>query len=173
MIAGGAIGGVFRGRAEMGPRALGHRSIVADPRSPESRRRLNGTLKRREEFQPFAPAALKRSCPRWFPGGEESPFMLRTVKVPRETRERLPAVVHADGTARVQSVEEGDASGLSDLLAAFERRTGVPVLLNTSFNVMGKPIVHSVEDAFGVFLGSGLDGLVIGDWLFSKPETPS
>lgn len=172
LLAGGAIGGVFRGRAEMGPRALGHRSIVADPRTTASRDRLNRTLKRREEFQPFAPAALSRACPRWFPGGHDSPYMLRTVAVPAETRAALPAVVHADGTARVQAVEEGDASGFAPLLEAFERRAGLPVLLNTSLNRRGEPLADSPADALAIFGGAGLDFLLLEDRLLLREGAP-
>ena len=98
--------------------------------------------------------------------------MLRTVKVPRETREKLPAVVHADGTARVQSVEEGDASGLSDLLTAFERRTGAAVLLNTSLNRGGEPLADSPGDALAIFRGAGLDFLLMGDRLVLREGLP-
>jgi carbamoyltransferase len=165
MVAGGAIGGLFRGRAEMGPRALGHRSIVADPRTLRSRDRLNGMIKRREDFQPFAPAVLGSACDRLFPGGRGSPYMLRTVVVPPEVREQIPAVVHADGTARVQSVEEGDASGLSGLLCALGRRTGLPVLLNTSLNRRGEPLADSPADAVAIFREAGLDFLLMGERL--------
>jgi len=172
LLAAGAIGALFRGRAEMGPRALGHRSIVADPRNPLSRERLNRSLKRREEFQPFAPAALARACPRWFPGGQDSPYMLRTVAVPPETRERLPAVVHADGTARVQSVEEGDPSGFSELLGAFEHRSGVPVLLNTSLNRRGEPLADSPTDALDIFRQTDLDFLLMEGTLLLREGLP-
>lgn len=172
LLAGGAIGGVYRGRAEMGPRALGHRSIVADPRTATSRDRLNQTLKRREDFQPFAPVALSRACPRWFPGGHDSPYMLRTVAVPTETRAALPAVVHADGTARVQAVEEGDASGFAPLLEAFERRAGIPVLLNTSLNRRGEPLADSPAEALAIFRGAGLDFLLLEDRLLLREGEP-
>lgn len=168
LLSEGAVGAVFRGRAEMGPRALGHRSILADPRSTECRRRLNGSIKRREPFQPFAPAVLGEACDRFFPGGRNSPFMLRTVRVAPGVAEAFPAVVHADGTARVQSVEEGDASGLSEILRAFERRTGAPVLLNTSLNRRGEPLADSPRDAVEIFRDGGLDFIWLEDLLLLR-----
>lgn len=172
LLANGAIGGVFRGRAEMGPRALGHRSIVADPRGPHSRERLNHTLKRREAFQPFAPAALARACLKWFPGGSGSPYMLRTITVLPETCVALASVVHQDRTARLQTVEEGDASGLSPLLESFERRSGIPILLNTSLNRRGEPLADSPGDALAIFRGTDLDFLLLEDRLVVREGLP-
>ena len=170
MLSGGAIGAIFLGRSEMGPRALGHRSILADPRGADLKGRLNSEIKSRESFQPFAPAVLSEACGELFPGGEDSPFMLRTLPVPAEVRGRLPAVLHADGTARVQAVVDGDASGLSPLLRAFEKRTGLPVLLNTSLNRRGEPLADSPEDAIEIFLATGLDFLLIEGSLVVKGE---
>ncbi len=168
LLAGGAIGGWFRGRSEMGPRALGHRSILADPRNPDSRRRLNEDVKRREAFQPFAPCVLLEASEEIFPGLGPSPFMLRTSPVARAWRERIPAVVHTDGTARPQTVSDGDCSGLADLLKAFADRTGLPVLLNTSLNRRGEPLAESPEDALAIFLETGLDFLVLEDRLVER-----
>jgi len=168
LLAGGAIGAVFRGRAEMGPRALGHRSILADPRTPSTKDRLNRTVKRRLPFQPFAPAVLEPACSEFFPDGRDSPYMLRTVPVPLGVRGRLPAVVHSDGTARVQSVRKGDASGLSDILESFGMETGLPVLLNTSLNRKGEPIADSPGDAIEIFRETELDFLLLEDLLLTR-----
>lgn len=172
LLANGAVGAVFRGRSEMGPRALGHRSILADPRSESARDRLNDRVKEREFFQPFAPAVLASACPHLFPRARVSPFMLLTVAVPPDVQERIPAVVHLDGTARVQVVEEGDASGLSGLLAAFERRAGLPVLLNTSLNRKGEPMADSPNDAVETFREAGLDFLLMEDTLVVREGAP-
>lgn len=168
LLAGGAIGGWFRGRSEMGPRALGHRSILADPGRPDSRTRLNSLIKRRETFQPFAPCVLLDACEALFPGLGPSPFMLRTWPVEKEVQARIPAVTHDDGTARVQTVVDGDGSGLADLLRAFAGHTGLPVLLNTSLNRRGEPLAESPEDAVAVFQETGLDFLVIEDFLIER-----
>lgn len=169
LLAAGKILGWFQGRAEFGPRALGNRSILADPRSPVMGERLNREVKFRERFRPYAPAILHEHGPEFFEDYQESPYMERTLRFRPNWRERVPAVVHVDGTGRLQTVKEEWNPRFQALLAAFHRRTGVPVLLNSSFNVMGKPMVHGVEDAFGVFLGSGMDALAIGDHLFTKP----
>ncbi|AAU92344.1 putative nodulation protein nolNO [Methylococcus capsulatus str. Bath] len=168
----GKILGWVQGRAEFGPRALGNRSILADPRRGETGERINREVKFRERFRPYAPAVLHEHGPNWFLSYQESPYMERTLRFRPEVRESVPAVVHVDGTGRLQTVNPEWNPRFHDLLARFHRQSGVPLLLNTSFNVMGKPIVHGLEDAFGVFLGSGMDALAIGDYLFIKPETP-
>lgn len=169
LLADGKIIGWVQGRAEFGPRALGSRSILADPRSSEMAERLNREVKFRERFRPFAPAILHEFGPDYFEDYQDSPYMERTLRFRPDVRERVPAVVHVDGTGRLQSVTAERNGRFHALLARFHELTGVPILLNTSFNVMGKPIVHAVEDAFAVFMGSGLDALVIGDVLFQKP----
>lgn len=169
LLAAGKILGWVQGRAEFGPRALGNRSILADPRRPELGKRLTTEVKFREPFRPYAPAILHEFGPAYFEGYQEAPYMERALPFRPEARGRVPAVVHVDGTGRLQTVKREWNPRFHALLTEFHRRTDVPVLLNTSFNVMGKPMVHSVEDAFAVFLGSGLDALVIGDTLFSKP----
>jgi carbamoyltransferase len=157
----------MQGRAEFGPRALGNRSILADPRSPGIRDRLNATVKFREEFRPFAPSILDEFGPDYFHDYSPSPYMDRTL---RWIAERAPpGVTHVDGTGRLQSVVEAMNPLYTKLIRAFHRRTGVPILLNTSFNVMGRPIIHDVEDALGVFFTSGLELLVIGNKAFAKP----
>lgn len=168
LLAAGKIVGWARGRAEFGPRALGNRSILADPRSPGMRDAINSTVKFREEFRPLAPAILHEHGPEYFEAYEESPYMERTLRFRAEVRDRVPSVVHVDGTGRVQSVSAAMYPDFRKLLTAFHRRTGVPLLLNTSFNVMGKPIIHSVEDAVAVFHTSGLDALVLEDYLAEK-----
>ncbi|MEW6039392.1 MAG: carbamoyltransferase C-terminal domain-containing protein [Pseudomonadota bacterium] len=172
LLAQGKVLGWVQGRAEFGPRALGNRSILADPRRAETGERINREVKFRERFRPYAPAILHEHGPDWFEAYQESPYMERTLRFRREARERAPAVVHVDGTGRLQTANSEWNPRFHDLLARFHRLSGVPALLNTSFNVMGKPIVHSMEDAFGVFLGSGLDALAAGDHLFTKPDTP-
>lgn len=167
LLAEGRIVGWFQGRAEMGPRALGARSILADPRRPESRERLNATVKRREPFRPFAPIVPLEAASDWFQvaPGDPYPFMLHTVETRIEVRERIPAVVHIDGSARIQTVSAIEQPRLHRLLVEFGRITGVPVLLNTSFNRAGEPIVNSPEDAVRAFREGGLDALVLEDLL--------
>ena len=165
-LAKGAIVGWMQGRAEFGPRALGNRSILADPRFPDIRDRLNATVKFREEFRPFAPSILHEFGPDYFHDYSPSLYMDRTL---RWIADRAPpGVTHVDGTGRLQSVCEEMNPLFYKLIDAFRRLTGVPILLNTSFNVMGRPIVHDVEDALGVFFTSGIDLLVIGDKAFDK-----
>ncbi len=169
LLAEGALVGWVQGRAELGPRALGHRSILADPRSPGTKDRINGRVKFREVFRPFAPSILHEHGADWFEDYAFSPYMERTLRWRPEVRDRVPAVVHADGTGRLQSVRADLSPGFHALISAFHGRTGVPLLLNTSFNVMGRPMVHDVEDAVAVFHTSGLDAMVIDDVLFEKP----
>lgn len=169
LLARGRILGWIQGRAEFGPRALGNRSILADPRPKDMGERINREVKFRERFRPYAPVILHEYGLDFFANYQESPYMDRTLRFKPAVRDRVPAVVHVDGTGRLQTLKEDWNPRFHALLSEFHRRSGVPVLLNTSFNVMGKPIVHSVEDAASVFLTSGLDALVIGDHLFTKP----
>lgn len=168
-LAAGQIIGWAQGRAEFGPRALGNRSILADPRALDISDRINREVKFRERFRPYAPAILHEHGPAFFEDYQETPYMDRTLRFKSEARARVPGVVHVDGTGRLQTVKREWNPRFHALLGEFQRLSGVPVLLNTSFNVMGKPIVHSMEDAIAVFLGSGLDGLAVGDYLFRKP----
>jgi carbamoyltransferase len=170
LLARGRVIGWFQGRAEFGPRALGNRSILADPRNPGMKDRLNDRVKFREEFRPFAPSILDKHGPEWFEDYQFGPYMERTLVFRPEVRTRVPAVVHEDYTGRLQSVTRELNPRYFDLISAFNALTGVPILLNTSFNVMGKPIVHTVEDAVAVFTTSGLDALAIEDYLIEKPE---
>lgn len=168
-LAAGEIGGWFQGGAEFGPRALGHRSIIADPRSPDTKPRLDREIKRREAFRPYAPAVLRAEAAAWFDMGpaDDSPFMLRIVPVRASRRALIPAVVHVDGTARVQTVTPADGR-FHALIAAFAAQTGVPLLLNTSFNAPGEPIVERPEEALLHLLAGGLDFCVIEDRLFER-----
>ncbi|MBV1857486.1 MAG: hypothetical protein KUG77_03675 [Nannocystaceae bacterium] len=168
MLADGKLVGWAQGRAEFGPRALGHRSILADPRDPGMKDRINGEVKFREGFRPFAPSILPEHGQAYFEDYQASPYMDRALRVRPEMRDRIPAVVHEDGTARLQTVNEEWAPRYARLLREFHRLTDVPILLNTSFNVMGKPIVHTVEDALAVFHTTGLDALVLEDTLIIK-----
>jgi carbamoyltransferase len=167
-LAAGELVGFMQGRAELGPRALGNRSILADPRRADTKARINDAVKFREGFRPLAPAILPQHGREYFDDYADSPYMERSLVFRSEVRARVPAVVHVDGTGRLQSVREDWSPRLHGVLSAFHAETGVPVLLNTSFNVMGKPIVHSVEDAAAVFATSGLDVLVIDDHVFRK-----
>ncbi len=170
LLAKGKLIAWVQGRAEFGPRALGNRSILADPRDPQMKDKLNARVKFREAFRPFAPAILDDYGEEYFQDYQVSPYMERTLKFRKEKANQVPAVVHVDGTGRVQSVCKAWNPKFHQLLSAFHRQTGVPVLLNTSLNQMGKPMVHGVEDAVAVFMTSGLDVLVIGDYLFQKPH---
>ena len=165
-LAAGAIVGWVQGRAEFGPRALGHRSILADPRSPTVKERLNASVKFREEFRPFAPSILHEHGASWFEDYAASPYMERTL---RWCPDRAPrGVRHVDGTGRLQSVTAEGSPLFHALISKFHALTGVPILLNTSFNVMGRPMVHDVEDVLGVFLTSDIDMVVIDGCVFRK-----
>jgi carbamoyltransferase len=168
LLAAGEIVAWMRGRAEYGPRALGNRSILADPRGGAVKDRINVRIKFREEFRPFAPAILDEHGPEYFEDYQASPYMERTLLFRLEVRQRVPAVVHVDGSGRLQTVRRDLNPDFHALLTAFFELTGVPILLNTSLNVMGKPIADSVEDALGVFFLSGVDALVVGDCLIRK-----
>jgi carbamoyltransferase len=168
VLAEGAVVGWFQGRSEFGPRALGNRSILADPRKAEMKDILNSRVKHRQAFRPFAPIVLAERSREIFEGEEESPFMLLAKRVRREWRDRVPAIVHVDGTARVQTVRRDTNELLHRLLEEFDALTGVPVLLNTSFNVKGEPIVEAPDDAMECFLSTGIDYLVLHDRLIAK-----
>ncbi len=172
MLAAGQVLGWFHDRMEFGPRALGSRSILADPRRPEIASRINAEVKYRELFRPFAPAILAECAPEYFELCQPSPFMLLVAPVRPDKRAQLPAITHADGSARVQTVSESDHPRFYRLLRAFNELTGCPALVNTSFNVKGEPIVHSPDDAYQCFMRSGLDALVIGNFLMEKRSQP-
>jgi carbamoyltransferase len=164
----GHVVGWFQGRSEFGPRALGNRSILADPRRPEMKAVLNSRVKHRQAFRPFAPIVLAERASEIFEGDEPSPFMLLAKHVRPEWKNRIPAVVHVDGTARVQTVAVEGNERLYRLLKEFEALTETPVLLNTSFNVKGEPIVETPQDAMDCFLATGIGYLVLHDMLIGK-----
>ena len=168
LLAQGKIIGWVQGRAEFGPRALGNRSILADPRSSQVKEVINARVKFREEFRPFAPSILHEHGAEYFENYQQSPYMERTLKFRRDVMDKVPGVVHEDGTGRLQSVTREGNPRYHALISHFHELTGVPLVLNTSFNVMGKPIAHSVEDAIAVFFTSGLDALFIDDLLIEK-----
>jgi carbamoyltransferase len=167
-LADGQLIGWVQGRAEFGPRALGNRSILADARPADAKDKINAKVKYREAFRPFAPSILHEHGAEWFEDYQESPYMERTLKFKPNMRDKVPAVVHADGTGRLQSVKREWNQRYYDLISAFNALTGVPLILNTSFNIMGKPILHSAEDALQMLHTTGLDAVIIEDWLISK-----
>jgi len=197
----GSVVAVFAGRMEFGPRALGNRSILADPRNPETQRTLNLKVKKREGFRPFAPAVLAEHAAEWFDLDVPSPYMTLVAQVATErmlvpvsvgsgdhhrsgddatdladlvaqVRSTIPAVTHLDGSARVQTVDAEQAPAFHRILTAFHRRTGCPVLVNTSFNVRGEPIVATPEDAYRCFMTTDIEHLLIEDCLLSKVDQP-
>jgi carbamoyltransferase len=168
-LANGKIVGWFQGRFEMGPRALGNRSILADPRRPEMRDALNAKVKQREPFRPFAPAVPVERAAEFFEIDQPDPFMTLAPRVRPEIRDRIPAAVHVDGTGRIQTVERMTNPRYYSLIEEFGRLTGVPILLNTSFN-RTEPIVASPRDAVECYLKSGIDVLVLGDYYVSDRD---
>jgi carbamoyltransferase len=193
LLAGEQVVGVCEGRMEYGPRALGGRSILGDPRSPRMQSVMNLKIKFRESFRPFAPAVRREDVADWFELDVDSPYMLLVAPVKAErrcagvvddpeaplrerihaVRSEIPAVTHVDGSARVQTVEAENAPRFHALLTAFKERTGCPVLINTSFNVRGEPIVCTPEDAYRCFMRTEMDALVLGDYLLLKAEQPA
>jgi len=155
---------------EFGPRALGSRSLLADARDPKMKDVINAKVKFREAFRPFAPAVLKERAHEYFemPEGMDAPFMLLVPKVRAEKQAVIPAVTHRDGTGRVQTVTEEDNGRYYRLIRTFGARTGVPVVINTSFNVRGEPIVCTPGDALRTFLNTGIDAVVLGDYLVTQ-----
>jgi carbamoyltransferase len=168
LLAEGKIVGWYQGRMEFGPRALGGRSILADPTRADMKDLINKYVKHREEFRPFAPSCLAEKAPEYFEGCTDSPFMLFVYPVKPDKRDQVPAITHIDGTARVQTVTREALPQYYKLIEAFERRRGVPMVLNTSFNIMGEPIVHTPADAVRCFYGTGMDALAIGKYVVVK-----
>jgi carbamoyltransferase len=169
LLAQNKIIGWYQGRMEFGPRALGSRSILASPIDASMQRRLN-LVKDREDFRPVAPVVLEEDAAEWFDHGSYSPFMLFTYHVKENKSELIPAVTHVDGTARIQTINERQNPVYYNLLREFKEITGVPVLVNTSFNTLGKPIVCSPRDAIECFWTSPFDALVIGSFLLEKEK---
>jgi len=192
ILASGNALGWFQGRMEFGPRSLGARSILADARSPQMRSILNLKVKFRESFRPFAPSVLREDLSEWFDLDRDSPYMLlvcdvaqRHRKVVPEAQRNLfgidrlnvpksdiPAVTHVDDSARVQTVDRERNPRLTELLEAFAGITGCPVMINTSFNIRGEPIVCTAADAYRCFMTTNIDVLVIDDFLLLKDEQP-
>ena len=168
MIASGKIIGWFQGRSEFGPRALGHRSILAHPGLKNIKQEINAKVKFREEFRPFAPAVISERAKEIFNIKGESPFMTIAVMVREEWRNRLPGITHINNTGRVQTVSKEDPL-FYDLLSEFEKITRIPVVLNTSFNIKGQPIVETPLEAISTFSGTGIDAVIIGKYLIEKP----
>lgn len=160
--------GWFQGGSELGPRALGCRSILADPRQPKMRDYINSSIKSRELFRPFAPSVLESEFSLCFEGVQHSPYMEIASTVRTEMKERIPAVVHIDGSSRAQTVSEKDNKKYYNLIEAFFGKTGIPLVLNTSFNLGGEPIVETPTDALNTFMNSELDALVLGDFVVRK-----
>jgi carbamoyltransferase len=168
MIADGLIIAWFQGRAEFGPRALGNRSILADPRRKDMKDLLNAKVKFREPFRPYAPSVLEEACGTYFASDVPSPYMLRAYPTRPEMIEVLPAITHVDGTARVQTVSREQNPRYHRLIEEFGRITGVPCVLNTSFNIRGEPIINTVDEAIKCLMTTGLDALFVEDYLVVK-----
>jgi carbamoyltransferase len=172
LIADGNVVGWYQGRMEFGPRALGGRSILADPRDPKMRDTLNLKIKFREGFRPFAPSVLADKASEWFEIDCESPYMLLVAQV-REGKRTIPSVTHVDNSARLQTVTRESSPLYYDLIREFEKITGVPVIINTSFNVRGEPIVCTPHDAYLCFMRTNMDALVLGPYLLEKKDQPA
>lgn len=170
MIADGKVVALFQGKMEFGPRALGNRSILADPRRPEMKDIVNSVVKHREGFRPFAPVCLEEDAGKYFLGCSTSPYMIKTYPVVEGMGEVIPAVTHVDNTARVQTVTREQNQFYYDVIKAFSSRTGVSVILNTSFNIRGEPIVNTPVDAVRCFYGTGIDALAMPPFLFVKKD---
>ncbi|HQR65792.1 MAG TPA: carbamoyltransferase C-terminal domain-containing protein [Thermoanaerobaculia bacterium] len=166
-IASGEIVGWYQGRGEWGPRALGNRSIVVDPRRADMKDVLNARIKRREAFRPFAPSILEESTAEYFEESYPDPFMIKVYPIRPEKRAMIPAVTHVDGTGRLQTVSKRQNPRYWALIKAFEERTGVPVLLNTSFNE-NEPIVNTPEEALACFFRTKMHRLVMGNWVVAR-----
>ena len=182
--------GWFQGRMEFGPRALGGRSILGDPRSDKMQKNLNLKVKYRESFRPFAPSVLREDVSNWFVINVDSPYMLlvadvnpnKKIKMTEEQenlfgidklnikRSKVPAVTHVDYSARIQTVTKDTNSRYYDLISKFKEKTGCPIIVNTSFNVRGEPIVNTPTDAFNCFMGTELDYLIIGNCILDKKK---
>jgi carbamoyltransferase len=171
-IAAGKVVGWFQGRMEWGARALGNRSILADPRRSDMRDIINMKIKFREKFRPFAPSILEESLEDYFVGAVADPFMIQVYPVRPDKRRVIPAVTHVDGSGRLQTVSRATNPLYWSLIKAFEKETGVPVLLNTSFNE-NEPIVHRPQEALDCFLRTRMDALVMGHWVLAKDGEPA
>lgn len=168
LVADGLIVGWYQGRAEVGPRSLGNRSILANPQRPDAKDVVNREVKHREPFRPFAPSCTLEDAHRFFEAGRATPFMLKVWQVRAEAKAKLPAITHVDGSARLQTVTQRENALYHRMLTELGRRTGIPCVLNTSFNIRGEPIVNSPMDALKCFFTTGLDALVIDRFVLLK-----
>ena len=166
-ISEGKVIGWFQGRLEWGPRALGNRSILGDPRRADMKDILNLKIKRRESFRPFAPSILREAVKDWFETDDDVPFMMQVFKIRAEQRPQIPAVTHVDGSGRLQTVTRSANPRYARLIGAFGDLTGVPIVLNTSFNE-NEPVVCRPEEAIDCFLRTKMDVLVLGDTLIRR-----
>ncbi len=172
LLEGENVIGWFQGRMEYGPRSLGNRSIIADARNKENWQKVNLKIKFRESFRPFAPTVLEEKASQWFDLDRESPYMLLVADTLPAKRDKIPAVTHVDGSARIQTIRRDQNPRYYDLIKAFEERSGCPVIINTSFNVRGEPIVESPENALNCFLHTYMDYLVLGNCILCKKDMP-
>ena len=168
-VADGQVVGWFQGRMEWGPRALGNRSIVCDPRRADMKDILNRKIKRRESFRPFAPSILREAVAEWFEEEDEVPFMMQVFQIREEKRPLIPAVTHVDGSGRLQTVHRATNPLYYRLIEAFRDLTGVPMVLNTSFNE-NEPVVCRLGEALDCFLRTRMDLLVLGEWVVRRAE---
>ncbi|OGJ60767.1 hypothetical protein A3C37_02670 [Candidatus Peribacteria bacterium RIFCSPHIGHO2_02_FULL_53_20] len=173
LLEGENVLGWFQGRMEFGPRSLGNRSIIADARNPNNWKKVNLKIKFRESFRPFAPTILEERTKDYFQLDRASPFMLLVADTQPDKRKEIPAVTHVDGSARIQTINRNQSALYYDLLKAFEARTGCPVIINTSFNVRGEPIVESPKDALNCFLHTHMDFLILGQCVIDKEKLPA
>ncbi len=170
-VADGLVVGWFQGRMEWGPRALGNRSIIGDPRRADMKAILNSKIKRRESFRPFAPSVLREAVADWFERDDDVPFMLQVLSIRPERRGQIPAVTHVDGTGRLQTVERASNPRYYALIEAFFKKTGVPMVLNTSFNE-NEPVVCRPEEALDCFLRTKMDVLVLENYFLQRAVEP-
>lgn len=172
LLGGENVIGWYQGRMEFGPRALGNRSIIADARNKENWQKVNLKIKFRESFRPFAPSVLEERANEYFDLDRESPYMLLVADVQPDKRDKVPAITHVDGTARIQTIRADQNPKYHALITKFYEKTGCPVIINTSFNVRGEPIVESPLDALNCFLNTHMDYLVLGNCLLEKQKMP-
>lgn len=166
-IASGLVVGWFQGRMEWGPRALGNRSILGDPRRADMKDILNLKIKRRESFRPFAPSILREAVPEWFETDDDVPFMMQVFQIREDKRAQIPAVTHVDGSGRLQTVHRHTNPRYYRLIETFRDMTGIPIVLNTSFNE-NEPVVCRPEEALDCFLRTRMDVLVMGNWMLTR-----
>ena len=164
--------GWYQGRLEWGPRALGHRSILGDARNPKMRDIINIKIKKREGFRPFAPSVLEEDVGRYFEIDRPSPHMLLVAPVRSDAPQALPSITHVDGSARIQTIRRDQDPRYYDLIKTFKANTGCSVIINTSMNVRGEPIVNTPEDAYRCFMRTDMDAIAMGPFLLHKSEQP-